>query len=142
MNIEADLSAYLDALDAPAFAYGSHDCARLVAGWVARRTGHDAAAAFAYADEAGAQAHIDAAGGMVPLGAAVALAAGWVPVAAPRFGDVAVVRFLRGDLFGIVAGRHVLAATEGGMARLLKAGILAAWGPAPEAVSAAGKAHG
>lgn len=135
MTVEAALSAYLDEIGAPGFVWGEHDCAQLVAGWVARRSGHDVAAAHPYDGEAAAGALVAAAGGLPQLGGAVAASAGWVPVSAPRIGDVAVVRFLRGELFGIVAGRHVIAATEGGLARLFKAGIVAAWGPPPAGVA-------
>lgn len=87
------LGAFLTAAVERRFRRGEHDCLLFVADWARHLTGIDPGAPWrgTYADAAGADAILDAAGGAAELLASALEPAGWAPVSEPARGDVAAL---------------------------------------------------
>lgn len=112
----------------PAFAWGSHDCCRTAARWVAAMTGRDPAADIAgrYTDSVSAQACVDAAGGLHALLAA-RLGAGIAPQRA-EVGDLVLVGLLhQRETLGVCVGDRIAAQGMDGAVYIRRERGIAAW---------------
>jgi len=116
----ARLDAYLDGCNGRPFEWGGLDCALFAAGAVQAMTGEDFAASFRgnYADAAGAEAAIQAAGfGSVAEIAAAHLSE--IPVAEAAMGDLAAVDMPgHGPCLAVVGGPHIICMTLRGKGAL------------------------
>ncbi len=130
----AGLADFLSAAAARGFAWGTHDCMMLAADWARVLTRRDPAAGWrgSYADEAGAAAIVEHAGGAILHMQRTLGPCGWRPIAS---------RHMRaGDIVLAVPPRHPETAgiaTEGGRVAFVSrrglviwpARIVAAWRP-------------
>lgn len=90
------LTDYLAECAGRKFAYGTHDCATFVAGWLDRATGLDGLSAWLgqYHDELSCAAFIAAGGGMVPIADAfISSRYGMARTMTPRAGNPLVVDY-------------------------------------------------
>ena len=113
------------------FAWGTADCVRLAAGWVALITGRDPVAATAgrYAGCREALRLMVAATGTADLVAATSVILGpplEIPLTA-RLGDVVALATSAGPALGICAGDAVAAPGPAGLVRRPLTAIIAAW---------------
>lgn len=110
------LVAYLEAVRARPFAYGSHDCALFVAGAVEAMTGFDAAAGFR-------ERYDSLKGGLKLLskGDHVALVGRLLEEITPAFaqvGDVAVIGEIGIPALGLFDGETILVLRDEGLGRM------------------------
>lgn len=99
-----------------AFQWGQRDCMLSIGDYIASRGGLDVSSRYrgTYDDEAGAMAHMSAAGGA----AALVDATGWKPTNTPCRGDVVVID-VGGDGIGtLCTGDSVAARLERGVAEI------------------------
>ncbi len=113
------------------FAWGTADCVRFAAGWVALVTGRDPVAGTEgrYADARAARRLMVRATGTADLVAATSVILG-PPLAHPlsaRLGDVAAIATPAGPALGICAGDVVAAPGPAGLTVRPLTSILAAW---------------
>ena len=123
------LEQHLNNLAREPFAWGTRDCALVVADWIAARRGVDPAAGWRgrYASEAECSGLLRAAGHLPRIFARLAREHGIARTTAPRPGDVAVVR-IGAMWFGAVmtpTGRWAVKAGDGLSSG--KARVVAAW---------------
>lgn len=127
---EVLLGAFLREAAAAPFAYGDWDCALTLARWVERLTGIDPAPALRgrYRTRLGWVRIVNRAGGLVPLVGGLAEAAGMQPIAAaPRVGDIAVIKTIVGPAGAIWVGTRWAIKVQSGLTGG-PAPALAVWG--------------
>ena len=123
------MSAYLRRAAREPFAWGQSDCALFIADWVRIARGLDPAAPLRgqYRCHLGAARHIRRYGGIEAMGRALAAQAGLPETAAPRPGDIGLVRDpLAGPLFAIRAASGWAAKSPRGIA-LAAFPVIVAW---------------
>lgn len=125
------LTALVEARRDTPFAWGCQDCCLFAADAVLAITGRDPAAAWrgCYADEAGAEALLAAAGGLETLAQAVLarFGAAECPPALAQRGDVVLARLGNADGLGVVLGQDIAAPALRGLAFLPFAAARRAW---------------
>jgi len=106
MQIEAILTATLRDWRRSCFVWGVSDCMLSAADYAGQLVGADPGAAYrgSYDDEAGAMAHVVAAGGGASILGGAMTRAGLVPVSEPRRGDVVCAQIGAAQIGGICLG--------------------------------------
>lgn len=125
------LELYVQRLAAAPFVFGECDCMLALADWVRELNGTDVGRLYRghYSTEAGWQAIVAAAGGLVPLVDRLATLAGIVRVPQPQPGDIGVVDLpLAGHAGAILAGKRWVVKLNRGLLAAAAPPVVASWG--------------
>lgn len=120
MQIEPVLTATLRDWRRSRFVWGVSDCMLSASDYAGQLTGADPGAAYrgTYDDEAGALAHVEAAGGGAAILGGAMTGAGLMPITEPRRGDVVCAQVGTAQIGGICLGDFCAFRMERGVIEL------------------------